>query len=214
MPETESENRNEKDTARVEAFSDGVFAIAITLLILEIKVPSETDLLKQGLGHYLWLQWPKYAAYVFTFLLLGIYWSNHHYVFRLYKKTDHLFLLLNVLFLMTISFMPYPTGILGNYITDPARRTTAVSFYDLGMLLPALTWQFIWYYASLRKRLIDPRLTDLFIRYLNRLYCISPLIYLIALIVSFFNAYISLAISVGLTLTYLFPPRKPEYRLP
>src|SRR4249919_3075461 len=106
----------EKGTARLEAFSDGVFAIAITLLILEIKVPGAEELKHTSLTKYLSDQWPKYFAYVFSFLVLGIYWTNHHYLFKLYKRTDHWFNLLNVFFLMTISFLPFPSAILGEYI--------------------------------------------------------------------------------------------------
>src|SRR4051794_12283451 len=112
----------EASTTRLEAFTDGVFAIAITLLIIEIKVPSHAELEKESLLQYIYHQWPKYFAYVFSFINLGIYWANHHYLFRLFKRTDHYFNLLNVFFLMTISFFPYPAGILGEYIMEEGHR--------------------------------------------------------------------------------------------
>src|SRR5262245_13649811 len=89
-------------TERIEAFSDGVFAIAITLLVLEIKVPHVPE------GGSLWIElgnlWTSYFGYIFSFIMIGVYWANHHHIFHVYKKSDHYFVLLNVLFLMCIAF--------------------------------------------------------------------------------------------------------------
>ena len=115
----------ERGTERVEAFSDGVMAIAITLLILEVKVPhtpgTSTNLLKDLLR-----LWPSYFALVLSFVMIGIYWANHHYVFKLFEKTDHSLNLFNLLFLLCISFLPFPTDVLGSYVLDEANQTTAV----------------------------------------------------------------------------------------
>src|SRR5215510_4445653 len=123
------------ETQRIEAFSDGVFAIAITLLIIEIGVPhvSSEESLSKALGDL----WPKYFAYVLSFVMIGIYWANHHSFFRLFVRADHYFLMLNVLFLMAIAFLPFPTAVLGEYLDDPGQRDIAVSLYALGLLLPA-----------------------------------------------------------------------------
>src|ERR1041384_791744 len=95
----------ELTTHRIESFSDGVFAIAITLLVLEIKVPSLSgnahDLASALMG-----LWPSYFAYIFSFVMIGIHWVQHHYVFKLYERSDHNFALLNGLYLMCISFVP------------------------------------------------------------------------------------------------------------
>ena len=198
-------------TQRLEAFSDGVFAIAITLLILEIKIPDHQTLQNQTLFNYLWNLWPKYFAYVFSFIIIGIYWANHHYIFKLYKRTNHTFNIMNVIFLMTIAFLPFPTAIFGEYINEPEQRQTAVTFYALGIYLPALVWLIMWLYGSYEKRLIDQRLTDDFIQYLTRQFWISNIIYIAAIIVSFFNPVASLLLNVILTLLYLLPPKKPQY---
>ena len=198
-------------TQRVEAFSDGVFAIAITLLILEIKVPDHDALENQSLSNYLWGLWPKYFAYLFSFIIIGIFWANHHYIFKLYKRTNHTFNLLNVFFLLTISFLPFPTAVFGEYIQAPAHRNTAVSFYALGLMLPSFAWLLMWLYASQNRRLIDERLTEDFVRYLTRVFVISNLFYLLALIISFFNATVTIVVIIVLALVYLMPPKKPEY---
>ena len=210
-----SENKTEPtelSTARLEAFSDGVFAIAITLLIIEIKVPSHDDLRDQSLMQYILLQWPKYFAYVLSFIIIGIYWANHHYLFKLFKRTDHVFNLLNVFFLMAIAFLPYPTGVLGDYIIIPEHAKFAVTFYAFAIWLPAFTWLLIWVYAKHNKKIIDHRLTVRFVDALTGQYYLSNVLYISAFVVSFFSTTMSLIICVGLTLLYLLPPKKPEYQ--
>ena len=112
----------ERGTERAEAFSDGVMAIAITLLILDIKVPHPPGATSTNLLEELLRLWPSYFALVLSFVMIGIYWANHHYVFKLFKKTDHGLNLLNLLFLLCISFLPFPTDVLGNYALDGANR--------------------------------------------------------------------------------------------
>jgi len=202
----------EVSTQRLEAFSDGVFAIAITLLILEIKVPTAEQLKNSSLFQYLWQQGPKYATYIFSFITIGIYWANHHYLFKLFTKTDHFFNLLNVLFLMSISFLPFPTGVLGDYIMQEEHRKTAVTFYSLGIYLPAFFWFTIWLYAIKGKRLIHPRLSDDFIRSMTRVYLFSNVVYLAAFFISLFHSLTAIIIGIVLTLFYLLPPPKPEFR--
>lgn len=211
MSESKKDFNLEVTTSRLEAFSDGVFAIAITLLIIEIKVPSEETLKHQSLMHYLWLQWPKYFAYVLSFVIIGIYWANHHYLFRLFKRTDHAFNLLNVFFLMTIAFLPYPTGILGDNVITIEHAKPAVTFYAFAIWLPSFGWLLIWLYAKHKKRIVDHKLTDRFVHFLTRQFIISNFLYIAAFLVSLVSPVGSIAICIGLTLLYLLPPKKPEY---
>lgn len=211
MQENEQAGSEYISTQRLEAFSDGVFAIAITLLILEIRIPSKEVLHEQSLTSYLLQQWPKYFAYVFSFVILGIYWANHHAIFKLYTGTNHIFNLLNVLFLMTVSFLPYPTAIFGEFIQDATQKNSAINFYCLGIFLPSLTWNLMWVYASFRKRLIDKRLTPEYIGYLHRQFLISNILYFTALLISFVRPLWSVVIVVVLTLLYLLPPKRPQY---
>jgi uncharacterized membrane protein len=212
-PEPPSHPATEFTTQRLEALSDGVFAIAITLLILEIRIPetgegSHVGSLAAALLHI----WPSYFAYILSFLMIGIYWANHHYLYKLYRKTDHYFNLLNVFFLMCISFLPFPTALLGRYINNPTEQHTAASFYAFGLLLPAFSWFLLWLYASHNYRLIDPNLDPSFVKYLNRQYILSNILYSSALLVSFLSPNVAIAICVGLTLLYMLPPKTPIYR--
>jgi len=198
-------------TSRLEALSDGVFAIAITLLIIEIKVPSHEDLKGQTLLNYILHQWPKYFAYILSFVMIGIYWANHHYLFKLFRRTNHVFNLLNVFFLMTISFLPYPTGVLGDYIIIPEHEKDAVTFYAFAIWMPAFAWLAMWLYARHKRRIIDHALTTRFLKTLTLQYILSNVLYISAFLVSLISPVASILICVGLTLLYLLPPKKPEY---
>ncbi|WPU66737.1 TMEM175 family protein [Peredibacter starrii] len=200
-------------TSRIEAFSDGVFAIAITLLILELKVPVVTVIQdKRDLMIALKDLWPSYFAYVFSFIIIGIYWLNHHYIFQLFKRVNHTFGILNLFFLMSISFLPFPTAVLAEYLDDDVHRFSAVTFYTFGLLLPAIAWTANWIYGSKEYRLIDHNLSAEFIGKLTRLYSWSTVVYVLALILSLINEWLGLATCVILTLHFLFPPVKPVYK--
>src|SRR5690349_6774241 len=163
----------EVTTHRIESFSDGVFAIAITLLVLEIKVPPLEDRNARALASALLGLWPSYFAYVFSFVMIGIHWVQHHYVFKLYERSDHNFALLNGLYLMCISFVPFPTAVLAGYVADPAVQKTAIVFYAVGLFLPALAYVLIWLYASRDHRLLHRNLDDNFIAHLTRRYVLT-----------------------------------------
>src|ERR1700759_4424760 len=110
----------QSETARVEAFSDGVFAIAITLLILEIKVPSPS----QGhLAAVLLQQWPSYLAFLLSFVYIGIMWINHHRMFTSIRRSTDVLLILNLLLLLGVTVVPFPTAVLATYMGGPDQRT-------------------------------------------------------------------------------------------
>ena len=203
------ENENE----RLEFFSDAVFAIAITLLILEIKVPqmhgAEASA-SASLGAKLLHLYPSYFGYVFSFLMIGIYWVNHHQIFKLYRRSDHIFLLLNIFFLMCVAFLPFSTAVLAEYLTHAEYRQTAITFYAFGLFLPAFAWLLIWLYASRGRRLIDEKLTDKFVKRQTLKFVVTNALYLSAILLSLLNGTAALVFSVGLTLLYLIPPEKPK----
>lgn len=139
---------------RLIFFSDAVFAIAITLLALDIRLPagvgalSNAQLLDQLLGG-----WRKYLAFVISFLAIGTFWVAHHRRFRFIKRYDRGLLMLNLLFLMVIAFVPFPTSV----ISESGNRTATI-FYALTMTLAGLMLTAIWWYASRRNRLTDTQL--------------------------------------------------------
>jgi TMEM175 potassium channel family protein len=142
----------DNDTARLEAFSDGVFAIAITLLILEIRLPEGS-----GLTHRLGDLWPSYLAYVLSFVTIGIMWANHHAIFRLIGRASHGLIVANLLLLMTISFLPFPTHVLAVHLyTGGQDERTAALFYSGTFIIIGIAFQVLWQTAGRNYRLILP----------------------------------------------------------
>jgi uncharacterized membrane protein len=139
------------ETTRLEAFSDGVFAIAITLLVLLFDVPARSE--GQSLGHVLVHQWPSYASYVVSFVTVGIIWVNHHTLFRHIARVDRVFLFLNVLFLMTVAFIPYPTAVVARFLRSGDTRAAAV-LYGITMTAMAISFNILWQYAARGYRLL------------------------------------------------------------
>src|SRR5713101_3913707 len=114
-PDGDERAAQEKETGRIEAFSDGVFAIAVTLLVLDLKVPHR-DSVNSGLMNILVKQWPSFLAYLISFATILIMWVNHHNLFNKVKRTDTPFMFLNGFLLFLITFVPFPTGLLAEYI--------------------------------------------------------------------------------------------------
>jgi uncharacterized membrane protein len=135
--------RVHRDTNRLVAFSDGVFAITITLLVLEITPPTDA----RNLLHGLVALWPSYLAYALTFLFIGQVWANHHVMFDHIRAADRLVLLLNTLLLMVVAFLPFATSVLAEALRSGHGERTAVVFYGIAFDVTALTFNAVWQYA-------------------------------------------------------------------
>lgn len=138
---------------RLVAFSDGVFAITVTLLVLEIRPPTDYGNLLHGLA----VLWPSYLAYALTFLFIGQVWANHHVMFDHIRLADRVILLLNTLVLMIVAFLPFATSVLAGALRSGLGQRTAVVFYGAGFATTALTFNAVWQYAS-RHRLLSKTL--------------------------------------------------------
>jgi uncharacterized membrane protein len=136
-------------------FSDAVFAITVTLLVLEIRPPSDDSHLLHGLAAL----WPSYLAYAVTFLFIGQVWANHHVMFDHIRAADRIVLLLNTLLLMVVAFLPFATSVLAGALHSGHGRRTAVVFYGIAFDVVALTFNAVWHYARSRRLLsqtLDP----------------------------------------------------------
>jgi uncharacterized membrane protein len=143
-------------TGRLEAFSDGVFAIAITLLVLEISVPEHSgDDLLEAIRD----EWPSYLAYLVSFSTIGVIWLEHHAITDYLERVNSVFMRLNLLLLLVVAFLPYPTRIVAEYLHDRNTERIAVTFYGLTLLLASLVISILWRYA-LREGLIKPHTQD------------------------------------------------------
>jgi TMEM175 potassium channel family protein len=136
------------ETNRAEAFSDGVFAIAITLLILAVGI--EQALAEGDLGKQLLDLWPAYIAYAVSFLTIGIMWVNHHTLFRQFARVDRPLLLLNLLLLMLIAFVPFPTRVVAEHAKSAGDRQAAALLYGTTMTITAILFFSVWFYGSRR----------------------------------------------------------------
>ena len=184
-------------TARLEAFSDGVFAIAATLLILNVSVgsgPLAGELLKI---------WPSYVAYAVSFVTIGIIWINHHTVMTQIGHVDRVFLMISVLFLTNIAFIPFPTRLLADAINRPDDVQAAALAYGVTLTLTAILFNALWRYAARGKRLLradaDPRTVE----GIGRSYLPGPFLYLTATAMALVNPYLSAALYGALALFYV-----------
>lgn len=139
---------------RIIFFSDAVFAIAVTLLALEIRLPeSDVILTERQLREQILGMWQTYLGYFISFMVIGIFWMAHHRKFRLIRSYDSRLMLLNMLLLLVVAFLPFPSSLLSKY-PDPV----ATNFYALTMIIGELLLALLWWYASRNNRLTDPKL--------------------------------------------------------
>jgi uncharacterized membrane protein len=202
----------ERETRRVEAFSDGVFSIAITLLILDLKVPDLKTLadFNQTLLRYLILQWPSYVAYVMSFAVILVMWVNHHRIFTVVRKTDHPFLFWNGLLLMMVSIVPFPTALLANYFLGSTARTAAAVYAGHGLLV-ALAFHRVWRHATGNGRLVAPGCAGEVAR-LSAQYRFGPLMYFVAFALAFVSAWTSIGLCLAFAVFFSFQgfTQKPD----
>ena len=191
----------ETETTRVEAFSDGMFAIAITLLILEVKVPSP------GQGHLadaLLRQWPSYLAFFLSFAYIGIMWMNHHRMFNHIERSNDTLLLLNLLLLLGVTAVPFPTAVLAAHLGTPEQRTAAL-FYNGVFIVIAIFFNLTWRYAVSRRLVDESMLASA--ATISRQYAFGPLMYALCFIVAWFDVRASIALSVAMAIFFALPPR-------
>ena len=143
------------DTGRTEAFSDGVLAIAITLLVLDLNVPaSEFDQLWRGILE----EWPAYLAYASSFLTIGGIWLRHHGIFARLAYVDRRLMTLNLLLLMAVSFLPFPTRLVAEAIQNEDAERAAVLFYGTSLLVISVLVSALWATAARDRKLLRPEL--------------------------------------------------------
>ncbi len=194
------------ETARVEAFSDGVFAIAITLLILDLKVPSGT---LGHLGPALARQWPTYAAFLISFWFIGIMWVNHHRLFNHIQRSDNRLLFLNLLLLLGVTVVPFPTALLAAHFHSPGRTVAAAVFNGTYVVL-AIFFNLLWHHA-VRRGLLDSATLES-AGSISRQYAIGPISYLLCFGLTWISVPASLIVNIGLAVFFALPPKNHGIR--
>ncbi|NTV25733.1 MAG: DUF1211 domain-containing protein [Chlorobiaceae bacterium] len=194
--------RNE--TTRIEAFSDGVFAIAVTLLVIEVKVPDHVHVDRVGLLRALLEIWPSYLAYLTSFATILVIWVHHHWIFSLINKYDHGLFYLNGLLLLFVTFIPFPTALLSEYLLHRDARVAA-SFYTGIFLAISLSSDILWRHVSinlLSENAISGKTEE--VMQITRHYRFGPLLYTGAFAMSFVSEPLSVILCLLLALFFSF----------
>lgn len=191
-------------TVRIEAFSDGVFAIAATLLVLGVSVPRARDLAAGGsLGVTLLKMWPQYLAFVTSFITILAQWVNHHRVFSFIQRTDHPFLYWNGFLLLFVTFMPFPTALLAEYLLHSQAKVAGAVFAGTYVGI-AFAFKGMWHHASKNSRLLAPNVDYQEIRQITLQYRYGPLLYLAAFALSFLSVGLSVGMCSALAVYFAF----------
>ena len=203
----------ERGLSRFEGFSDAVFAIALTLLIVEIKVPGSPEGPHgySDLAHAMAEQWREFLALGLCYVVTGAYWLQHHYSGRIYDKSDHWFGALNLLFLLAIVVIPYPIRVWCFHLGTDFEHTASVTLVT-SLALTACTWMAKWFYGMPGRRVMDERLAPDFLRRMTRRYGAATLIQVAAVLVAIAAPRVGVAIALLCVAFFLLPQPKPRYK--
>jgi uncharacterized membrane protein len=198
--------QKDEGTGRIEAFSDGVFAIAITLLVLDLKVPAHPDVAQLGLAHALALLWPGYLAFITSFITILVIWVKHHWMFTLIQRSDHAFLYWNGLLLFFVTFLPFPTGLLAEYLLHPEAKVAA-NLYTGTVFAISLAFYCLWWHAAKDKHLLAVHATNAVsteAKQITQQDRYAPHFYFMAFGISFLSEGASITICLLLALIFAF----------
>ncbi|MEO6256127.1 MAG: TMEM175 family protein [Sphingomicrobium sp.] len=199
-----------RGTARMEAFADGVFAIAFTLPIFNIVMPGVA---RSGalLGQDLWTIWPQYGGYLLASTIIGLYWVHHHFSGAIYRTTGHWFLVATTIFLATIGFIAFPARVFAGNFSDPLARAPASQFLVFSLAAVSLAWLLKWNVGRTRGQ-VDSRLEPAYIGRLNRRYRYMALWNIAAAALSLVVWQAGLGMAVAGLAFKILPPETPRYR--
>lgn len=186
------------ETSRLETFADGVFAIAATLLIIDVSADAPGSELGAELVH----SWPQYAAYAVSFLIIGIWWVNHHAFMAVIDRVDRIFLFATIALLACIAFLPFPTRLVAEHFRDDGVRAAAIT-YGLTMTAAAICAAFCWFYAASGRRLIAETADQSMVSHLSRSVIPGVPINAAAALVALWSPYTALVLFAALSLFYV-----------
>lgn len=199
-----------RKTDRLEAFSDAVLAIAITVPVVRLtspQVPASGDL-----GQAYAALWPDYIAYGFSVAVIGLYWAHSHFSGKIIEKTDHVFNLLTILFLAAVSITPFPARAFVEHMAGDANSRTAGVIYTSLLAIPSLVWLIRWSYA-VGRGLPDPRLDPTYLRQVTIKYAVTAAVFVAGVALSALVDWrVGFGVTALVTLTYLIPPMRPRYK--
>lgn len=192
----------QKETLRIETFSDGVFCIAVTLLSLEIGVEVKNNASNTDLLHALLEQWPICLAYIISFINVLLAWIGHHSLFKQLHRTNNQVMIANGILLMLVALVPFPTKTLGLFLQTGALKT-AVIFYTAYFVLISLAFRFLWHAATRQSDLLMPAITESQIKLTTKNENIGLICNTIILAVAFISPWTALALSFGMWIYWI-----------
>jgi uncharacterized membrane protein len=213
-PEVSEPTARLSQTGRVEAFSDGVMAIAITLLVLDLKVPTAAEVSEGGsLLAALLSHWPAYLAYLAAFLTIGIIWLNHRTFVDRVSRFDNRMQWLNLALLLGVATLPFPTALMAAYVNAPGpAASTAAAAYGLLSVATALPWVLMWRHLVGHPDLLEPPLTATYARAELKRASIGPLIYLVAIPIALVAPIVALVFYVAIAVLYAVTSEGASWR--
>lgn len=194
---TQTELQQQKETLRIETFSDGVFCIAVTLLSLEVGVKLKDEISNKALQQALIDEWPIYLAYVISFVNVLLAWIGHHGLFKMLHRSDNSIMITNGLLLMLVALVPFPTKTLGEYLLTDGLKTATI-FYTGYFVLISIAFRLLWYAASRRSGILANDVTPAQIKQTTRNENIGLICNSIIFGVAFFNPWLALALSFAM----------------
>jgi len=190
---------------RLETFSDAVFSVIITLLVLDLRVPRADALPSGQLAAALVREWPVYIAFVISFLQVGVVWANHHTMFHHIRRTDHLLLVLNLLLLLSTAVLPFTTALLSEYVRGtPDQQRLAARIYSGALMASGVFFNAVWQHA-LTAGLVNPHANPHHLYALRRHWLLIPVLYGIALLLTFVDVRVSDMMYLVLLFYYATP---------
>jgi uncharacterized membrane protein len=186
------------ETSRIEAFSDGIFSIAATLLVLDLKPPPSNVPFWQGIA----AQWPGFASFLLSFLFIGIMWINHHRMFTHVLRADDVLMVTNLLVLLGVVWIPYPTSLMAQALNSGRVREAAI-LYNGSYLAISLLFNLL-LYASIRRGLLDREYVE--VRDMTRSYAIGPGLYILCFAITWWNVPLSLVVNAAMAVYFLLSP--------
>lgn len=197
---------DEKETGRIESFSDGVFAVAITLLVFTLQaphLPAGEPISGAALGKALLAQWPSYFTFIISFATILIMWINHHGMFKLIYRSSTAFLFANGFLLMLVTIVPFPTSLVGDYLLTPAAPLACAIYAGIFVVINT-AYILLWRTASHQHRLLRPGVTTAQVKQITRSTLLGLPLYLLATAFAFWNPYISVGICCALWIFWGF----------
>ena len=192
----------QKETLRIETFSDGVFCIAVTLLSIEIGVELHGDVSNKELTHALLAKWPIYLAYVISFVNVLLAWIGHHSLFKMLHRSDNSIMITNGLLLMLVALVPFPTKTLGEFLLTDGFKTATI-FYTGYFVLISIAFRLLWFAASRKRHNLILHITEKQIRLTTRNENIGLICNTITFAVAFINPWLSLGMSFAMWIYWI-----------